>query len=421
MSVPIIIKLLSSIVVIIILNCLLKRLWAALVGGALTFSLWIGLGVAGTVRIALEKLFSLEIAGLLALVSLVIILSLQMDRTKMVQELVSTIRSRFSARTSLAMIPAVIGLLPMPGGALFSAPLLDNFDDLKGITPETKTDINYWFRHVWESSWPLYPGVIVACAISGVQLWQFFLFGFPMSMIAVLTGRFFFLRKIGNSHDRRSDVARGSLLPFLPVFTVIGLYAIIQTSIPAISEANRYLPMVIGLLGSIGVLQLIRPLGTADWRRVLTSTQIPKMLLIILMVNLYGAYIEADLGGVTVVQVMAHEMQHLGIPTLPLIMILPFLTGMTMGVSMGFAGTAMPVVVALLGPDPAFLTLISTVIFAYVTGFMGTMLSPLHVCMIVTSEYYRTDLVKSYRPVIVPAFLQILFGFAYMMLLRLIA
>jgi uncharacterized protein len=98
-------------------------------------------------------------------------------------------------------------------------------------------------------------------------------------------------------------------------------------------------------------------------------------------------------------------------------MALPFLTGMTMGVSMGFAATSLPVVVALLGPSPNFGVLIGTLLFAYVTGFMGTMLSPLHVCMIVSCEYYKTDLIGSYKPMVIPALSMVLVAFFYLQLL----
>jgi len=178
--------------------------------------------------------------------------------------------------------------------------------------------------------------------------------------------------------------------------------------------------MVVGLLGAITILQAIKPLGSEGWKAILSSRQIGKMLLIILMVRVYGSYIEADIGGMSVVQSMADEMQRFGIPTLPLIMLLPFFTGMTMGVSVGFSATSMPVVVALLGPAPEFGILMGTVLFAYVSGFMGTMLSPLHVCMIVTVEYYKTELLRSYRPVVIPVLFMIASAFAYMLLLRIV-
>ena len=402
---------------IIIINRATRMLPAALLGGALFFAFWIGLGVKEILDVTLISVISWNAAGLAALVSLVILLSLQMSQTGMVQELVASIRGAFSPRGSLAVIPAVIGLLPMPGGALFSAPLLDNFDDLHGITPQTKTSINYWFRHIWEYAWPLYPGVIVACDIAGIELWQMFIFGFPLSMTAMALGYFFFLKKIGNTHTGLVHSKSFSLVPFSPVLTVIVVYAVIQFFVPSVGAANQYLPMVIGLLASMLVLQMLRPLSWKKWMLIIVSPQIFKMLLIIIMVRIYGSFIETEINGISVVQAMASEMQRLGIPTLPLIMALPFLTGMTMGVSMGFAATSLPVVVALLGPAPDFGILIGTLIFAYVTGFMGTMLSPLHVCMIVSAEYYKTDLLGSYKTMIIPAVCTIFIAFFYMQLL----
>jgi len=41
-------------------------------------------------------------------------------------------------------LPALIGLLPMPGGALFSAPLVDSIDKGKELSPSHKAAINYW-------------------------------------------------------------------------------------------------------------------------------------------------------------------------------------------------------------------------------------------------------------------------------------
>jgi integral membrane protein (TIGR00529 family) len=420
MTIPIIIKLLSSLAVIIILNKLLKRLPAAMFGGTLFFAFWVGMDVQYILTIIVSSLFNLNTAGVLLLVSLVIVLSVQMSKTHMVDRLVSSIRSRFSPKASLGVIPAVIGLLPMPGGALFSAPLLDNFDDLEGINPQTKTSINYWFRHIWEYAWPLYPGIILACDIAGIELWQMLIFGLPMSASAVLFGTLYFLRpvKSGDLHNKQDHTF--SLTPFVPVASVIVLYALIQVLAPAVGDINQYLPMVLALLTAIFMLQRMKPMPASDWFDIVRSRKLGTMVVIILMVRIYGSFIEAELNGAPIVSTMAIQMQQFGIPTLPLIIALPFLTGMTMGVSLGFVGASLPVIIALLGPDPSFSLVISTLVFSYVTGFMGTMLSPLHVCMIVTSEYYKTDLMKSYRPIVLPAVSMILIAFAYMQVLQLL-
>ena len=418
MFIPVIIKLIVSLLVIILLNRFLKNLPISLLGGTLVFAFWIGLPFSTIASTAFERVFSLNTGGLMLLVGLVITLSMQMKYTGLIDELVGTIRKTFSSRTSLAVLPAMIGLLPMPGGALFSAPLLDNFDDISGIGQNEKTRINYWFRHVWEYMWPLYPGVIVACDVAGIELWQIFLIGAPMSLAAIIIGYIIYLSKI--DREKRSSEQRRerlSLSPFIPVITIVLTYLVIQIFLPAIPAANQYLPMIIGITIAIVSLQIRKPVSQEDWGKMITSKNLYKMMLIILMVRIYGAFIDASIDGVPVIGVMTEEMQQFGVPALPLIIIIPFLAGLTMGVSVGFAGSAIPVALALLGPDPSFGLLAGTLAFAYVCGFMGTMLSPLHVCLIVTCEYYKTGLSASFRAVMPAAAAMLVVAYLYMQLL----
>jgi uncharacterized protein len=422
MIIPIIVKLLTSLAVIILLNKLIKNLPISLLGGTVVFAFWIGIGPLQFLTVAADRVLTLSNLALIILVCLVLTLSGQMKRNGLVEELVTSIRGTFSSKASLAILPAVIGLLPMPGGALFSAPLLDNFDNLPGVNQEIKTRINYWFRHVWEYSWPLYPGIIFACDIAGVELWMAFLVGLPVSFFAILTGSFVFLSKIPKEtkedKNERKLNRHFSIIPFLPIITVVITYFIINFFIPGIGRGNQYLPMVISLITAIIVVQLIRPLSGKSWKEILISKHILNMAILIVMVRIYGAFIETDLNGISVVQMMTEEMQSFGIPALPLIILLPFISGMTMGISVGFAGASIPVVVATLGNDPSLGVLLSTVMFAYTCGFMGTMLSPLHVCLIVTCDYYESGFVKALRSIIFPALIMMGFAFSYMQLIQ---
>jgi len=40
---------------------------------------------------------------------------------------------------------------------------------------------------------------------------------------------------------------------------------------------------------------------------------------------------------------------------------------------------------------------------AYTFGYMGMMLSPVHLCFLVTKDYYKANLLKCYRHVLWPA------------------
>ncbi|MCX7779732.1 MAG: DUF401 family protein, partial [Negativicutes bacterium] len=75
-----------------------------------------------------------------------------------------------SDRILLAMMPAFLGFLPSLGGAIFSAPLVERAASQYALSAETKTTINYWFRHVWEFTNPIFTGMLLASHISGIPL-----------------------------------------------------------------------------------------------------------------------------------------------------------------------------------------------------------------------------------------------------------
>ncbi len=64
-----------------------------------------------------------------------------------------------------------------------------------------KTRTNYWFRHVWEYWWPLYPGVILTFDLTGLQIWQLILVQAPVSLLAITGGYLFLLRRIPRDDD----------------------------------------------------------------------------------------------------------------------------------------------------------------------------------------------------------------------------
>jgi hypothetical protein len=53
--------------------------------------------------------------------------------------------------------------------------------------------------------------------------------------------------------------------------------------------------------------------------------------------------------------------------------------------------------------------MVATTVFAYGCGYVGMILSPVHVCLVVTNEYFKTRLFSSYRYIVLPAL--VVFGF----------
>ena len=404
MQAPVIVKILVSLTVILVINKAVKNLSFSMVIGILAIAFWSGQPLSAAADITWKRFWSLDNGMLSAIIILVIWLSSQMAAAGIMNDLVRTIKAKLSFKGALIVLPAVIGLLPMPGGALFSAPLVDDCDESNGIDPLLKTRINYWFRHIWEYTWPLYPGLILTSGISGLHIWQLFLLGIPMTLMAVLSGYFFFIRKIRVSSGGRKNAEHHFLKLISPILTVIGVYAVILIFFPSLSRINKYLPMTAGLLSAILLLQIMRPLGISQWKKIIFAKKPVTMVLIVILVRIYGAFIEAKLpGGTYLMDQMRLELNAVGIPITLLILLIPFISGVTTGVSVGFVGASMPIVISLLGSDPVLSHLLSTVILSFSFGFMGVMLSPVHVCLIVTNEYFKTNLTKSLTAIMLPA------------------
>jgi len=416
MAAPVIVRVLAALALILILNGLTRQLIASLAAGAILLALWCGHSPHAIGRIAWARLSSSSNLLLLLVVLQVIWLSSQMSASGLMTDLVDAVRARASRRGAMAVLPAVIGLLPMPGGALFSAPLVDSCDSDQSVAPELKAQVNHWFRHVWEYWWPLYPGVLLALEITGLDVWQMMLFGVPMSLCAMAAGYVFLLRRIPpEDGGGRLDALGGSpqrLVPlFVPIFVVIAVYAVLKLGEaglrhlhPELATMNRYLPMATGLFCAMLVLQLQRPVGGHQWREIILSRRALNMALIVAAVRVYGAFVEADLpGGEPLVGQMHRELDAWGIPLVAIIMVLPLVSGLATGLSIGFVGASFPIVLSLLGTDPGLGSVLATTALAYGLGYMGMLLSPVHVCLIVTSKHFDTRVLRNAAGMLSPA------------------
>jgi integral membrane protein (TIGR00529 family) len=408
LQIPAIIKVIVSLLFLLEMNRLTKNLVISVLLGTLLLALWSGHPLSGIGQIAWARISSLNTIFLLIVIFLVIWFSTQMAETGVMKEMVGIIRCSVSQRCAIAMLPAIIGLLPMPGGALFSAPLVDDCDTDKSLKPRLKAKINYWFRHIWEYWWPLYPGVILAIDVSGLSIWQFILLQLPLSILSVCAGYFFLLRKIKEQHlenaKREKHIVQRFLIIILPVLNVIMVYMSIRIFFPPVAAWNQYLPMSIGIISAMIVLQIQRPLSPKQWLKVILSKKTFMLALLVAAVRIYGAFIEARLpGGMLLVETMRAELDATGIPLLAVIIIIPFISGMASGLAIGFVGASFPIVVNIIGTNPTTGELLGSVLLAYAAGYMGMILSPVHVCFIVTNEYFKTELLKSLIELIKPA------------------
>ncbi|NLW55910.1 MAG: DUF401 family protein [Firmicutes bacterium] len=424
-NIPWIVKILSTLGVILVANRLFKNLSLAVVIGTLALALLSGHSTATFLSISSNTLFSWANLSLLIAIAQINFLSAQMAETKIMQDLVGLIQSRLSPRVSMAVLPSVIGLLPVPGGALFSAPLVDECDIEKKSHPCLKSVINFWFRHVWEFWWPLYPGVLLAMELTGLNTLQFLIFGLPLSLAAIAAGYVFLLQKIPGGRQAASITNGEFFKRFLfltsPIIIVVGIQACFQLFFPALTNANQHLPISLGLIVASLFLQSIRPLDSATWRRIIGEKKLYSLLLLIALIKVYAAFIDARLpDGTPLVAKLSAELTAFGIPLLVMTMLLPFISGLTTGLSLAFVGASFPIVLSFLGPDPTLAQMLATLALSYGFGLMGIMLSPVHICLLVSNEYFEAKLSSSLRFLLKPAVVVISFALLFYVLFNLL-
>ena len=153
--------LLSTIAVTLLLMRKIGVGLSLIIGSAL-LSLLI-FGSNGLVILA-ANFVSIETLRIVVIVILAFTLGYSMEYFGMLERLSKAVSNIFGG-LSFLIIPLLVGLLPMPGGALISAVMLKSLVKKYALNAEKATFLNHWYRHIWVTVWPIYPSVIILSLI----------------------------------------------------------------------------------------------------------------------------------------------------------------------------------------------------------------------------------------------------------------
>lgn len=396
-------KLAVTLLLVVALMRIRVPMGAALLSGAGLLALLFPMAMGDFGSALLQGLISLETLFLLFIIVGILVYSGILNATGQITRIIESFRSMAGAsRLSLVMFPALIGLLPMPGGAIFSAPMVGASAEGSTISPAHKTLANYWFRHIWEFWFPLYPGVALFLALTQVPVGVFILMQLPMTIWALAAGYLVILRGIQMQGDRRRDYSaskmRAFLLELTPIFIVVGAVAFISPLTQPASEwlgmPEAYLkqvPILLGLGAGMLWLAAYRGLTGSILCRILLKKNILEMIALALGLMMF----KSVLGQSGAVVALRDQFAASGVPLEVAICLLTFAAGMVVGIAVGFVGTSFPVVLALLAAIPEAQRL-PYLALAFSMGYLGMMLSPVHICLLLTNEYFKSRLGKVY-------------------------
>ncbi len=299
------------------------------------------------------------------------------------------------ARTAAAAMPLLVGMMPMPGGALLSAPLVDKVLPREKYSAEFATAVNYWSRHVIEFFWPIYPGVILAAGLTSLPVEIISFMNFPMTLFMLTIGYIFLIRKIEKPNNGQGQL----LQPFMKILSAVW---------PIILAIALYAVLPIGLLPSVTIsillLLIIEKPPFSKLKPVAKEVFSVRLFMLVFGIVSFQQMLEVT-NAVNSINLLSsrHNM-----PEALIIILVAFSSGLLTGILVAMVGLSFPILSGYLyQPDIN----LGNIFLAFVAGYVGMIFSPTHFCLILTNEFFKANLGKVYRVFSIPLILLFLGGF----------
>ena len=388
------VALLLSIVVVFVLLRFRLHVSGAIFIGAIVLALLSLSNFSDIFFLLFRTSLDMQTWRLVIIISSAIGLSVAMDLRGLLKRLAETLEN-IGAKAALYTAPALIGLVPMPAGAVVSASMVKNIAKKLGLALEEAAFLNYWFRHIIEYSWPIYQGIILTGVIFSISIVDVVKTLSPMTaanaLIGLVMGYLIFKKRsstekiVARTNYSLALLIKEFVASSWPIFLIIALILFLKV------DASIAFP------ASLALLIITSNFSVNDVVKVLKEALNPKIVFLPIATMFYKAVVEYTN--------LAHQIFNMlsenSIPEYLVLTTLPFIVGFATGISFAFVGITFPLLVPIVGYgsiDGGALVL------AYVSGMAGVLLTPMHLCLVLSVDYFKAKFLRTYS-FIVPAVL----------------
>jgi len=347
-----------------------------------------------------------ETIELALLLTIIFVLAKCMQKTGAIEKLIDSLRSIFTKGGTLGIIPAIYGLMPVPGGALFSAPSIDKEGDNYNLDKNQKNFLNVWFRHIWFPIFPVSSAMILICSLeySNIDIYQLIIADFPAFIAFIIIGIIFlklFIKKVPiPSTDIKKDYSGLIYLlpPIIPIILYVVLFAI---GFPNLKYYQKSI-FIIGVLLSLICLYFLTKIKWKKYLKMIKQSLSFKLAFIILGIMLLRSIIEVSKAN----EILTNMISGLPIPALLIIILIPLILGVLTGYNLGAIALSYLLVEPFFPSTGINIIGLSSIIF--MSSLAGYLISPIHLCNVVSSDYLKTDTTRMYK-MYIPAVAMLLF------------
>ena len=318
------------------------------------------------------------VVGVIPLIGGAMETSGEMDR------LVSNLR--IGVRPFLAFAPALLGMLPMPGGALLSAPLIER--GAGHTAADVKAAVNVWFRHALLLVYPLGPGLIASAKIAELDVYAIVPYLAPAFLLTVGVGYLFLLRRAGG---RLSQMGAFSLVGLLVPLGIILAAPLLDLLLKRFVDLPvSEIGTSVGVLVSLAAAVAVGRVRGRQFREILRRMGPWKYSLIVLAMFAFL--------NVFVASGVPERIGQMALPPLLLCVIV----GTVLGLITGRLQAPMSIIIPIYATTYGAMT---APVFAltYFAVFIGYVLTPIHPCVSVSLEFFGTSMGTFLRRLAAPA------------------
>jgi hypothetical protein len=285
-------------------------------------------------------------------------------------------------KLQLMFVPALIGLLTVPGGAIISAPFIDRIGEDLNVEKSKRAVINLVYRHISMHIMPYANGLLlVALLLPQVNVYNVIGLNFIFVFLYVTIGYFTYIKDIKYEKTEIVKGNKGDNILQLAIYTSPIYFAVILNIVFKV-------PFFIGVLGNILLVYLLRP------RKSIIKDFIKGINLNVFL-TIMGVYlIQGTIGNFPEFNKMLESL--LSNPNT----LIASMIGISaiFGLATGFQPAALGVIIPVIGSMAISLSRMTVLAhIAFVWSFVGYFFSPLHLCQLFTVEYMKVKNSQVYK------------------------
>ena len=287
-----------------------------------------------------------------------------------------------NSKLVVSVLPAIVGLLPVAGGALMSAPLVEAEAEKLGLKAEKKTYVNVWFRHTIFPVYPISQFLILTATLTGLTLTSIIVRQIPIVASMIITGYLIGLWKTtsegrtkGNSKTNLSSELKRFAITFSPILATI--VAVVGLGVDVAIAA--FLGVAVLVLIAKPSFEVVKK-PFRNW----ATYGIP--------LAAFGAFfLRSVVDATELSEIFAVFVANGGVDDLLLLISVPAVLAFLVGSPLGGVAISYSILEGIVNFTAQSAALL------YISSYFGYIVAPTHLCLVLTADYFKCSLGKIYK------------------------